>query len=136
MSIIVWTPALSVGIVDFDTEHKKLLGMFNDLFAAVESGGESKQLGNLIDKIIDYTNHHFANEEFYLTKYGYPQLEQHLAQHRKLTTEALDIQKRYNAAPAAFPIMDVFMFFRTGLIRHFYNVDPLYTSFLKSHGMS
>jgi len=136
MSIIVWTPALSVGISEFDAEHRQLLSMFNDLFGSIGSDRNKHELGGLIQNIVDYTNKHFANEEFYLTKYQYPQLAQHKAQHRQLSGDAVNIQTRYAAAPETFPIMDVFMFFRTGLIRHFYNVDPLYTKFLKDHGLS
>ena len=136
MSIIVWTPALSVGIAQFDAEHQSLIGMFNDLFTSIGDGGSPEQLGELIEGIVNYTNGHFAHEEFHLTKYGYPQLEQHKAHHRRLSDEAAAIQSRYAAAPDSVPIMDVFMFFRTGLIRHFYNVDPLYTKFLQAHGVS
>ncbi len=136
MSIIAWTPALSVGISEFDAQHQQLLEMFNDLFGMIRNDGDKTQLALLITRIIEYTNKHFANEEFYLAKYQYPQLEQHKAQHLRLSAEALDIQQRYAAAPQTFPIMDVFLFFRTGLIRHFYNVDPLYTKFLHAHGLS
>jgi hemerythrin len=136
MSIITWTPALSVGIAAFDAEHRTLLAMFNELFAVIGAGDGGCDLGGLIDNIVEYTAKHFANEESYLTKFQYPQLASHLTEHRRLSAEAAEIRRRYLESSGAVPIMDVFMFFRTGLIRHFYNVDPLYTKFLQAHGLS
>lgn len=72
MSITVWSPALSVGITEFDAEHRCLLSMFDDLFKTIGNDDGATQLGELIEQIFDCTNKHFANEEFYLIKYDYP----------------------------------------------------------------
>jgi hemerythrin len=38
MPLMTWTPKLSVGVAVLDEDHKKLVGMVNELYDAMQAG--------------------------------------------------------------------------------------------------
>lgn len=89
MPLMEWNEKLSVGVQQFDSEHKKLVGMVNDLFDAVQAGRGKDILGPILDGLIGYTKTHFANEERYMTQHGFPGLAAHKAEHDALAKQVL-----------------------------------------------
>ena len=84
MPLMEWNDKLSVGVAQFDNEHKKLVAMVNELFDAVQGGHGKEALGKILDGLIAYTKTHFANEERYFQQHGYADYAQHKAEHDAL----------------------------------------------------
>ena len=119
MPLMEWNEKLSVGITQFDNEHKVLVGMVNDLF----------------DGLINYTKTHFANEERFMTLHKYPNFEAHKAEHDALAKQVLDVQAKYKSGASAALSMEVMNFLKNWLVKHIMGTDKTYGPFLNSKGV-
>ena len=64
-NIFVWDSNFITGIESVDAQHHSLVDMFNALSAAITRGswGDSSAIDGLIASLLEYTKHHFAEEE-------------------------------------------------------------------------
>jgi hemerythrin len=135
MPLMQWNDKLSVGIEVFDNDHKKLVGMVNDLFDAMNSGKGKEALSRVLDGLITYTKTHFAREEEYMTKAGYPKLAAHQKEHADLARQVLDVQKKWHEGQNAVLSMEVLNFLKNWLIKHIQGSDKEYGPFLHGKGI-
>lgn len=135
MPLMEWNQRLSVGITQFDQEHQKLVSMINELFDAVQAGRGKEALGSILDGLIEYTKTHFANEEHFMQKHGYPNLEAHKREHDALTKQVVDIQRKYHSGATAMLSMEVMTFLKNWLIKHIQGTDRQYAPFLQGKGV-
>ena len=135
MPLMEWNEKLSVGIAQFDNEHKKLVGMVNNLFDAVQAGRGKEQLGPILDGLISYTKTHFANEEKYMTQHAFPEMAAHKAEHDALTKQVLDVEKKFRAGATAVLSMEVMNFLKNWLVKHIMGTDKHYGPYLNARGV-
>ncbi len=135
MSLMEWTERMSVGVAQFDDEHKRLVALINDLFDAVQAGRGRQALGSVLDELVDYTKTHFAHEEHQLKKLGYASFEEHKKEHDVLTKQVIDIQRKYHAGATAMLSMEVMSFLKNWLVNHIQGTDSRYTAFLNEKGV-
>ena len=67
-----WTPSLSVGVDHIDEQHKTLFEKAEKLFEAGRNHESKQYIGELLVFLDRYTKEHFAEEEKYMLKIGYP----------------------------------------------------------------
>ena len=99
MALMTWTDKLSVGVGVIDDDHKKLVGMVNELYDAMQAGHGKEKLGRILDDLVKYTKFHFAREEKFFAETGYPAAGPHKQQHEALTRQVLDVQKNTTRGP-------------------------------------
>ena len=75
---------LSVGIPAIDEEHRHILRMIHRLKAAGADRGGDAAREVLLD-LREYTVRHFKHEESLLLSADYPEIDEHIAEHRSLT---------------------------------------------------
>jgi hemerythrin len=135
MAIMEWSPAFSVKVKKFDDQHKKLVDLVNQLHDAMKAGQGNVMLGNVLQSLITYTATHFKEEEQVMQANGYPELAQHKAEHEKLVSKVLDLQKQFQAG-AGVLTLTVMSFLKDWLISHIQGVDKKYGVFLNAKGIS
>ena len=126
MPLMAWNPKLSVSVPQFDEEHKKLVGMVNELHDGVQSGHGKEALGKILNNLINYTKTHFANEERFMRETNYPDIQAHLAEHQALAKQVLEVQAKYNAGATAVLSMEVMNFLKNWLVKHIQGTDAKY----------
>ncbi len=132
MSLIQWKDSYSVKILQFDNQHKKLVGMINNMHDAMSEGKGNKVVSEILQDLIRYTQHHFRSEEELMQKHGYPEMDKHLAEHQKLTSKVTDYLSRFNSGER---ISINFMQFLTDwLTEHIQRTDHKYTEFFQNKG--
>lgn len=62
MQTFVWSPCYETGISDMDAQHRRLVGLINEL-GEVILHGETADLERLYAELFDYARVHFAQEE-------------------------------------------------------------------------
>lgn len=92
MPLLKWTDALSVGVADLDLQHQKLIRMINALHDSTTKGHGNEVLGQIIDGLINYAQTHFATEEAYFDRYGYPDANAHKEQHQAFVARVQDFK--------------------------------------------
>ncbi len=77
MIFISWKKEYNTGIEEINAQHKKLVGIINELHEAKETGKAQDALDGILLKLIDYTKFHFAAEKALLEDLNYHELAKH-----------------------------------------------------------
>lgn len=98
MAKLIWTEQFNVGIEVIDQQHRKIVEYINLLDDLHSSSGHSdREIGRLIDALIDHTIHHFNFEEKIQEKVGYPYLKAHQRLHVQFARRLTSFQTRFAA---------------------------------------
>ena len=95
MTFMTWNDKLSVGVASIDEDHRKLIGLIDELYEGLQSGHSKEVLCGVLDRLVDYTQYHFEREEGFLRKTGYPEIAEHKKEHDTMTEWVLDVHKQY-----------------------------------------
>jgi len=134
MSLIQWTPTLSVGVTSFDMQHKELVNMLNDLYDAMRAGKANDVLGEILTRMSGYVLVHFAAEEKLMVKYNYPQYIQHKKEHDDLTIQLKDFKAKFDTGATGLSIQ-LMTFLKDWLVKHISGSDMQYKEFFLSKGV-
>ena len=100
MSHLRWTSDLSEGVDASDDDHKRLIDLINHLSDGINRGEGKETVGKILDELERYTRYHFAREEEFFERTGYPATE-HKQEHRELVEQVVTLQSRYNTGETA-----------------------------------
>jgi hemerythrin len=100
MSLMKWTQEDYGTNVDVcDKQHQELFNRVNALNDAVGVGNRS-DVGDCLDKLIDFVVEHFQTEERLMEQRGYTGLEEHRREHDNLVNTCIDLQGKFHAKEA------------------------------------
>ena len=88
MAFMNWSGALSVGVDQIDTQHKKLVEILNTLHEARLRGSRKQDLDRVMVDLLSYTRYHFGFEERMMVVAAYPELPEHHREHQALVAQA------------------------------------------------
>jgi hemerythrin len=120
---MVWSDRLSAGVAAIDEDHKHLVDMLNELYDAIESGSSREILGNLLDRLVDYTQMHFEHEEALLEQVHYPDLEVHRHEHEVAKGEILKLRERFRTGSMVAPSLELVNYLKDWLFDHIIDAD-------------
>jgi hemerythrin-like metal-binding protein len=84
MALKRWNSKYSVGVKILDDQHKNLLGIFNELHAAMMKGQAQSIATDLFRKLKAQAVEHYSTEEKLMEAADYPHLTRHREHHRTL----------------------------------------------------
>jgi hemerythrin len=134
MPLIEWRDDFSVGVERFDDEHKRLIGMINNLHDAMREGRGKAALAEVLKELLDYTNRHFQHEEKVMKEHFYPQLAAHQKAHEELKKRVLEYEEQFESGKRMLSV-EMVEFLVDWLKKHIAGVDKEYTEFLNSKGV-
>ena len=70
MPFIQWNSDLEVKVREIDKQHQQLVSMINDLYDAMQEQKGRDAVGNIVNRLIDYTKTHFSLEEKYFDRFN------------------------------------------------------------------
>jgi hemerythrin len=135
MPLMTWTESMSVGVKIIDEDHKKLVGMVNQLHDGIMNGHRAEALGKVLDQLVSYTKIHFDREEAMFAKTRYPAAAAHKTEHDKLIKTALDLQARYKGGASSMLSLETMTFLKAWLAHHIQGADKSYSTHLNTHGI-
>ena len=122
MVFVEWSEKLSVGMPEIDDQHKELINILNRLHAAMAEGKGKMVLKDTLADLADYTVTHFYTEERYMTRYRYPRLAEHKAEHEAFVAKVKQFQADFDAGKATMSI-DLMKFIKDWLVTHITGTD-------------
>lgn len=134
MAFMDWNDSLSVGVVEIDNQHKKLIGMLNDLSVAMKARKGNEVLGKIISDLVTYTKTHFTVEENYFAKFGYPEAAEHKKEHASFIQEITKFKADFESGKISISI-DVMKLLSGWLQKHIKGTDQKYTKFFNDNGI-
>ncbi len=132
---VEWDDSLSVGIAVIDEDHKKLLGLINNLQTAAHYHTGEAFERQALDELVNYTKFHFQREEGLMRERGYAELEGHKAQHAAMIAEVGQVLQAYETDRER-TIDNLCQYLKQWLIKHIGGTDQLYAPYLRSKGVS
>jgi len=93
---IAWTPNLSVGVNQIDDQHKIWFEKANELFEAGKAQRAKEYINTMIDFLDEYTKQHFRDEEAYMEKIGYPEIDAQKKAHASFIKDLAKLKSDYN----------------------------------------
>ena len=132
MELVEWNDSYSVGVPALDDQHKKLVGMINQLADchAARSNGSSGAFHEVLSRMFDYTQLHFKDEEDYLQRIGYPQLAEQKIEHAAFVGKMASFSMA--AAEGAQDAAAVHRYLKAWLLSHILESDMQYRPFVES----
>jgi hemerythrin len=125
---IEWKPEYSIGVPELDEDHKNLIGLLNQVIAAISSPDKKALLTQTLNAALVYTKSHFQREEEFLSKGGYPGLEEHKASHQALVQDIVRFRLGLLSGDA-MSVVELHKFFSNWLISHIRSEDKKYFDF-------
>lgn len=98
MARIEWKNEYATGVELVDQQHRHLVEIINKFEDALQKGRGSRQMNEILNDLVGYTQEHFATEERLMEEAGYPQLKLHQSQHRQLLQKVERLQFEFNGA--------------------------------------
>lgn len=105
MSFYEWTESMSVGVDLIDSDHKALIDLINLLHESISGERSTQSLQDVFDRLIAYTEIHFAREEKVMQACGFPGLTPHQDEHAEFTERVYEIRTKLQAGDDS-PISD------------------------------
>lgn len=100
-----WQDNYCIGVEKIDQQHKELVKMVSRLQATLVRGNINQEVANALRFLVDYTKHHFADEEKFMESINYEELAHHKDLHKKLINDVVlvltDIKKGKTVDPLA-----------------------------------
>jgi len=134
LALLEWTPALDVGVSDFNQQHQKLVALINNLHQAMAQGKGSQVIGGVLKEMGQYTVYHFQAEERLMTAKNYPGLAAHRAEHEAFVAKVGDLTSRYEQGTLAISV-ETLNFLKDWLVHHIQGTDKQYGEFFAQAGV-
>jgi len=135
MPFMSWSDRLSEGVEALDNDHKKLIGMINELYDGIASGQNKEIIGAIIDRLVQYTRYHFAREEDLFASTGYANALEHKLEHDQLAEWAIQVELEFHKGTLPAPSLQVINRMKDWLFDHINGSDRQYTKHLNAHGI-
>jgi hemerythrin len=134
MALFEWKDTYSVSVFKFDTQHKKLFSLINDLSDAMGQGKGKEIVGKIIGELLKYTKTHFADEETEMQKTNYAEYSRQKQEHEVFTSKVVSLESEFNAGRRSMTI-ELLNFLNKWLQQHILIEDKKYGSHLNSNGI-
>jgi hemerythrin-like metal-binding protein len=122
LALITWTNKLSVGVIEIDTQHKRLIDLINQLGDASQANKDPEALGKVLAELVNYTVYHFTTEEHLMAQRNYAESPAHKAEHKKFVDTISAFKKKFDSGDAKISI-DLMLFLRDWLTNHIMVTD-------------
>ncbi len=111
-----------------DSEHRVLVKYAEDFQKAIKEGQGQEAVAILFDRLLEYTTSHFSREEAFMHKHGYSDLERHVAEHRRITREVMELNRQKGAMLPS----SVGQFLQDWIINHINQTDRAYADEIRT----
>ena len=131
MPMVEWNDSFLNGVESFDEHHKHMVYLLNLSYDAFVQGAPVKTCGVIFDELFDYASYHFASEKFWMLEHSYPEIEQHLEEHKFFVHRLKEIQQDFRQGNTSVPL-DIVIFLKNWLLDHIVKSDAGYANFIAS----
>jgi diguanylate cyclase (GGDEF)-like protein/hemerythrin-like metal-binding protein/PAS domain S-box-containing protein len=118
----VWQDSYCCGNLLIDSQHQSIFNLANELFDAILSHQSKEQVSTIAVNLLETAKQHFYDEEKLLRSLNFPQIDQHISDHKRLLKEGHKMARKFSKSKIA--LGEVFEFIASeGIIDHMLKVD-------------
>lgn len=129
-----WDQNYSIGQHDLDLEHQQFIDKINQFELAGKAGKSTEKVGEILQFLVGYAQHHFENEERYMSDNDYPKLEPHMRAHMSFVSRLVEFRGELmekGSTPELASTISTFC--GDWLINHIMTMDLDYTRWIKAN---
>jgi len=126
MTFFKWDSSLDVNVEEMNEQHRKLIGLMNELYQKSEQGEAKDVLIEAADDLVAYTQKHFDDEEGYMESIGFAGLESHRRLHDNLMSELRKHVDEFSNSDQEAIDDELLTFLKTWLSTHIRGIDTKY----------
>ena len=131
---IAWSDDFITGHSDVDSDHRKLLALFNEFSIRVSARQGDIAVHDMLEELKDYTLYHFSREERLMQESSYPEYERHKKMHDTFTRQVDDVG--YHLAAGSDISAFLLSFLAKWLSGHILSADRKLVNFLVGEGFA
>jgi hemerythrin-like metal-binding protein len=131
MEKVFWRDEYSVGVEQFDRQHKHLFEIINKLNTQSGSPRRLELVSTTLEEMFDYAKEHFSAEESLMQQYAYPDIEPHKKQHAYFLKTASELAA-YPAEKKEDSLDEITEFLNVWWVIHILKWDMKYKDFFKA----
>jgi hemerythrin len=132
---VAWNSRYDTGIRIIDEQHQELFSIVERLRRMVLEGAARDAVEALLWDLLACSERHFAIEETYMSRFGYPDLPQHVSEHASMLASVHELLARFQKSHQAMALM-VPTFIEGWLKHHISDGDFGFVTFLKAHNLA
>lgn len=127
---IVWEDSYSVGVTKLDNQHRKIIGLINEIYDYLQGRTALLDQDRILDDLLTYTRNHFADEEDLLRIAKYPEYLEHKKHHDWMMQRTRAIRSEYldKREDLSWELMD---FLKKWWLSHIQSTDARYVQYVK-----
>jgi hemerythrin-like metal-binding protein len=129
-----WHNSYSVYIKSLDSQHKRLIGLLNELYDAYMQNSYHEKVGDIILQLLDYASVHFSTEEGYFKECHYEEASEHIAEHQFFIKKIKTFEAEYPKSDTLVTLQ-IISFLQEWLHHHIINVDRKYMDCFRGLGL-
>lgn len=131
MEKIIWKDEYSVGVDQFDRQHKHLLEITNKLAVQPNTLPDVNLVSQTLNEMYDCAEEHFSDEEKLMQQYAYPEIESQKKQHAYFLKTITELAA-YSIDEKQECVDEIAEFLNIWWIIHFLKWDMKYKEFFKA----
>ena len=120
---------LLTGIQEIDEQHETLFNILEKLQGVVEGGDNWSVVYFALSELVQFARTHFVLEEALMRLHGYPELDQHIAEHRAFSARLAQLEAQAVRQDVSLHIIE---FIQLWLVNHIGGSDQSYVPCLRS----
>jgi len=129
-----WTPTYELGVEGLDNDHQYLFGLAREICEAVDKA-DFGQCRTRTEGFIDALKKHFAMEEEFLERIGYPDTDAHKDFHKTLVTKAEKLKKLCTDGGEHSKIQECYSDTTAVMLDEIIRGDAMFKSYIEYHGI-
>ncbi len=122
-------PEYVIGNAEIDDQHRTLMQLAEQFNTAIKAHRPGPEIARRFDELVEYTRFHFATEEGWMERHGYPGLSDHRRQHAGLIEEVGHIRERLAQGGELVVLQTI----KDWLVGHIASSDRAMGRFLAQH---
>lgn len=131
MLFMPWDTAFETGITEIDQQHRWLVDTTNELHQLVSSTSVCKQdVSYILERLMDYCMNHFVMEEALFIRLGYPESDNHIAEHNIFCEQIMELLTRHDMGETLG--VEAANLLKNWLTHHIIDVDKQYVEQFES----
>ena len=128
---VAWNESFLLGNALVDMQHQQLFKQVGELVQSCENGDSTAKLKELLDFLVEYTIHHFTDEEALQLEHGYPEYEKHKREHDSFKETIGELVQRFSESGSSDELgRDMSRIVVKWLVSHIQNEDKKIGGFI------
>jgi hemerythrin-like metal-binding protein len=127
----VWDNSYSVNNEIIDSQHQRLLGLFDDTYKLLATPDTTYKTIELISELLVYSIFHFSEEERLMKEANFEGLDAHILEHASFIKQ-VNIFKTESILHSKNLDEEVFLFLADWIVNHIKETDSMYIDAIRN----